>query len=101
MRPFLAIWLLASALAAAEPVSSFDVKSFGATGDGHALDTVAIQKTIDACAAASGGVVYFPTGRFLSGTLTLKSGVTLRLSPAAVLLGSTNIADYPMKHLLY
>lgn len=101
MKTFLGVWLLVGALVAAEPVSSFDVKAYGATGDGHTLDTTAIQKTIDACAAARGGVVYFPTGNFLSGTLILKTGVTLRLSPAAVLLGSTNMADYPVKHLLY
>ena len=101
MKILLGVWLLAGALVAAEPMSSFDVKAYGAMGDGQTLDTAAIQKTIDACASAHGGVVYFPTGRFLSGTLTLKIGVTLRLSPAAVLLGSTNMADYPMKHLLY
>jgi hypothetical protein len=95
------VFLFTAALAAAEPASVFDVKSFGATGDGKTLDTVAIQKTIEACAADGGGVVYFPTGKFLTGTLTLHSNLTLRLSPAAVLLGSTNLADYPVKHLLY
>ncbi len=79
----------------------FDVKAFGASGEGKALDTAAIQKAIDAATAAGGGTVHFPTGRFLSGTLTLKSNVTLELSPGAVLLGSTRMADYRIKHLLY
>ena len=42
-----------------------------------------------------GGVVYFPPGTYLSGTLTLKSHVSLHLEAGAVLLGSTNLADYP------
>lgn len=101
VKTLLAFLLCGSLLGAAEVAAVFDIKTYGATGDGRTLDTVAIQQAIDACAGASGGVVYFPTGRFLSGTLTLKSGVTLRLSPGAVLLGSTRLADYPIKHLLY
>ncbi len=100
-KSFGLVFLFTAGLAAAEPASVFDVKAFGATGNGHTLDTPAIQKAIEACATAGGGVVYFPTGRFLTGTLTLRGHLTLRLSPAAVLLGSTNMADYPVKHLLY
>ena len=55
------------------------------------MDTAAIQKAIDAANAAGGGVVHFPAGQFLSGTITLKSNVTLYLSPGAVLLGSQRI----------
>lgn len=78
-----------------------DVKAFGATGDGHALDTAAIQKAIDAASAAGGGTVYFPTGEFLTGTLRLKSRVTLHLARGAVLLGSARMADYSPTYLLY
>ena len=81
--------------------SDFDVKTYGAAGSGVALDTAAIQKAIDAAAATGGGSVYFPAGRFLSGTLTLKSNVTLHLSPGAVLMGSKRIEDYQPKHLIY
>lgn len=87
--------------AAAVPPDAFNVTAFGAKGDGKAVDTAALQQAIDAAAGAGGGTVYFPVGRFLSGTLTLKSNVTLELSPGAVLLGSTRKEDYPMKHLLY
>ncbi|HLH17227.1 MAG TPA: glycosyl hydrolase family 28 protein [Bryobacteraceae bacterium] len=80
--------------------ADFDVKSYGAAGDGRTLDTAAIQKAIDA-AGAHGGTVVFPAGRFLSGTITLRSNVTLHLSPGAVLLGSTRMADYNPKHLIY
>jgi polygalacturonase len=77
--------------------ADLNVRDFGAKGDGKTPDTAAIQKAID----AGPGVVYFPTGRFLSGTIFLKSNVTLYLSPGAVLLGSTRIEDYNPKHLIY
>src|SRR5207248_6718490 len=72
----------------------FDVKSFGATGDGVTLDTAALNKTIEACAAAGGGVAYLSPGTYLSGTVVLKSNVTLYLEAGATFLGSKNLADY-------
>ena len=66
-------------------------------GNGKSLDTVAIQKAIDACHAAGGGSVVFSNGRFLSGTIFLKSNVTLRIETGAVLLSSANIADFELK----
>jgi hypothetical protein len=86
---------------AADFVPVYNVKTLGAAGNGKTLDTAALQKTIDTANAAGGGVVYFPVGRFLSGTITLKSNVTLYLAPGAVLLGSSRIEDYPIKHLIY
>ncbi len=75
----------------------FDVRSFGAVGDGKVKDTRAIQAAIDACSAAGGGFVLFPPGRFLSGTISLKDHVILHLAPQATLLGSTDRADYPAR----
>ncbi|MGC8863261.1 MAG: glycoside hydrolase family 28 protein [Armatimonadota bacterium] len=72
----------------------YDIRDFGAVGDGVTLNTAAIQRAIDACAANHGGTVIVPAGRFLTGTLRLKSNVTLRLETRAVLVGSTNLADY-------
>lgn len=72
----------------------FDVRSFGAKGDGVTKDTRAIQAAIDACSRAGGGRVFFPVGRFLTGSLTLKDNVTLHLSPTAVILGSPDKSDY-------
>lgn len=75
--------------------ADFDVREYGATGGGVTLDTAAIQKAIDACHENGGGKVYFAPGRYLSGTLFLKSNVRLYLEPGAVLLGSMNLEDYP------
>lgn len=77
------------------PAGVYDVREFGAVGDGVTLDTQAIQKAIDVCADNGGGKVYLQGGTFLSGTIRLKSNVTLYIEAGATLLGSTNIADYP------
>lgn len=68
----------------------------GAIGNGAALCTRAIQKTIDRAAASGGGTVVIPKGTFLTGAIFLKPGVNLELEKGAVLLGSTNIRDYPL-----
>jgi polygalacturonase len=73
----------------------YDIRADGAIADGQTLATEAIQKAIDRCAEAGGGTVYFPPGRFISGTIYLKSGVTLRLDAGCTLLGSTSLRDYP------
>ena len=77
----------------------FNIKSYGAVGDAVAMNTDAVQKTIDACHAAGGGIVRVPAGDFQIGTIRLKSRVTLSLDHGASLLGSTNLADYPTEGL--
>ncbi len=73
----------------------WDVRRFGAKGDGMTLDTRAVQAAIDACHQAGGGAVSFATGcTFLVGTIYLKDHVELRLESDAVLLGSDRLADY-------
>jgi hypothetical protein len=72
----------------------YNVRDFGAKGDGTALDTAAVQAAIDACQADRGGVVVVPAGDFLIGTIELKSNVTLHLSAQGRLLGSADIAHY-------
>ena len=72
-----------------------DVHTFGAKGDGTTKDTAAIQQAIDACSAApGGGTVKLAGGKFISGPLVIKSGVTLSVETGAMLLGSTDRADY-------
>lgn len=73
--------------------AQFDVRAFGAAGDGKTLDTARIQKAIDAAAEAGGGTVTFPAGTYLSFSLRLKSNVGLHLDHGAVLLAAT-----PGKH---
>lgn len=77
----------------------FNIKDYGAIGDGVAMETEAIQRTIDNCHAAAGGIVRIPAGDFQTGTITLKSNVRLSLDHGASLLGSTDLADYPTKGL--
>lgn len=71
-----------------------DVKSFGATGNGTTADTAAIQAAINAC--PPGGFVWLHNGTFLSGTIFLKSDMTLYIDPTAELLGSGSGSDYPL-----
>ncbi|MFC1634444.1 glycoside hydrolase family 28 protein [Planctomycetota bacterium] len=88
------VCLLASGLANAAEVL-YDVRDYGAKADGKTLCTTSIQKAIDACSKSGGGTVYLPPGTFLSGTIYMKTGVTLKLDPACTLLGSKNLKDYP------
>lgn len=72
-----------------------DTREYGALGDGIANDTKAIQAAIDAVSQDGGGRVTLSGGRFLCGRIDLKSGVELHLTRDAVLLGSTDLADFP------
>ncbi len=71
----------------------FDVRDFGAKGDGIALDTKAIQQAVDAC-GKTGGTVVLPPGRYLTGSIELKSDVELEVSTGATLAGSKDLSDY-------
>jgi len=73
---------------------SFSVRDYGATGDGATLDTTAINQALEACARVGGGQVLLPPGRYLSGTVHLRSHVTLFLDAGATLIGTTNLAQY-------
>jgi polygalacturonase len=68
----------------------------GARDGGVEPATGAIQRAIDVAANRGGGTVVVPAGRFLTGALTLRSNVTLRLEEGSVLLGSQDPADYPL-----
>lgn len=75
----------------------YPITDFGAVAGGVTLNTAAIQKTIDTAAAAGGGLVEIPAGKFLSGSIFLAKGVELHLVEGAVLFGSNNIEDYPKR----
>lgn len=85
--------LLVTASASAK--GSFDVARYGAKGDGTTMNTAAIQRAIDA-AAEGGGTVVFPAGTYLTGSIFVKTGVTLQVDKGVTLLGSQKIADYPV-----
>lgn len=70
-----------------------NVKNYGASGNGTAKDTAAIQAAIDACPA--NGEVYLPAGVYLSGALFLHSNMTFYVDAGAQLKPSTNLSDYP------
>jgi polygalacturonase len=92
MLPIVLLLLGLNTLEAAEKI--YDISRLGAVGDGKTLNTRVIQQVIDDCSKQGGGKVRIPAGTWLSGTLLLKSGVTLSLDQNAVLLGSSNIDDY-------
>jgi polygalacturonase len=72
----------------------FNVRQFGARGDGRTLDTAAIQSALDACGQAGGGTVRFPPGIYLSQPITLRTKTTMQLDAGATLLASTNPGDF-------
>src|SRR5262244_942910 len=72
----------------------YDVRTFGAKGDGKTVDTAAINKAIDAAAAAGGGTVRFPAGTYLSFSIHLKSNLTLQLDQGATILAATAAAGF-------
>ena len=70
----------------------FDIRTYGAVGDGKTVDSPAINKAIDSAAAAGGGIVSFPAGTWLSFSIRLKSDVHLYLEQGCTLLA----ADSPL-----
>ncbi|OAM87167.1 glycoside hydrolase family 28 protein [Termitidicoccus mucosus] len=104
LRPLLAAALCILYMSAfAAPAASvapnacnfYNIRDHGATGDGTTLDTAAFARAIDAAAAAGGGTVYVPPGRYHTGSIRLKSHITLYMEAGATILGSVNPDDYP------
>ena len=87
-------FFMAAQAALADTSGKFNVRDYGATGNGKTLDTPAINKAIEACAAAGGGQVLLSPGKYLSGTVHLKSNVTLFLEAGAVLIGTPDLNKY-------
>lgn len=73
----------------------YSVTDFKTIGDGMEKDTKAVQKAIDTCHLEGGGTVFFPRGKYLCGTLYLKSNVALDISHNATLIASSESVDYP------
>jgi len=73
----------------------FSANDFGALNDGKTVSSAAIQKAIDACAAAGGGMVTLKPGTYVSGSLFVKSNVNLHIDKNVLILGSQDFKDYP------
>lgn len=73
---------------------TYNVRDFGAEGDGKALDTAAFQKAIDRCNSEMGGTVLIPAGNYIIGTVQLKSNVRLHLAASAQITGSADGKQY-------
>ncbi|HEX5483808.1 MAG TPA: glycoside hydrolase family 28 protein [Terriglobia bacterium] len=83
----------AGAFHAAAISGVYDVRTFGAKGDGKALDTPAINKAIETAAAAGGGTVLVPAGTYLCYSIHLKSNIALYLDHGATILGAEPPAE--------
>jgi len=75
-------------------VRVYNVRKYGAKGDGIALDTAALQAAVDACNKDGGGTVLIPAGTFHIGAVELKSNVTLHIAAGGKLLGSADGKQY-------
>ena len=89
------------ALAAGIALPVYQAVDFGVKPDGATLNTRGLQQAIDKAAAAGGGVVYLAPGNYLTGTISLRSNVTLHLEAGATIRGSGNRQDYSQACLVY
>jgi len=78
------------------PKASYNVRDFGAIGDGKTKDTAAFQKALDTCAVNGGGEVVVPAGEYLIGSIQLGTRTIIRLEKDSLLTGSPDLDDYPL-----
>lgn len=86
--------LSGTAFSQSRQLPEYNVKDYGATGNGTTPDTRAINRAIEEVAASGGGTLRFPAGTYLSGSIRLKSNITLYLDQGATLLASSDPAAY-------
>src|SRR3569832_164664 len=72
----------------------FDVKSFGAKGDGKSPDRDSINRAIEAASAVGGGTVHIPAGTYVTGSIRLRSNIRIEVDAGAVLDSSPDAAAY-------
>ena len=93
---------LMSLVACQKQISVYNIRDFGARGDGKFMNTNAINAAIEKCSNNGGGRVLVPAGKYISGTIVLMSNVELHLDPGAVIKGSNDTTDYKfMKNVLF
>jgi len=93
---FLSVFLISTIFCNGALTRIYNVRDFGAVGDGTNKDTVAFQKALDACAISGGGEVLVPSGKYLIGSVQLGTCTILRLATNSVITGSSDTNDYPM-----
>ncbi|RYE20523.1 MAG: glycoside hydrolase family 28 protein, partial [Sphingobacteriaceae bacterium] len=86
---FIILLISSNFSAFSQSTTTYNIKNYGAKGNGKNLDTKAIDKAIDAASAAGGGMVFFPAGDYLSVTIHLKSNVGLYLDHGATIIAAT------------
>ncbi len=79
-------------------IQTINVMQFGADATGSVSSTAALQRAIDACAESGGGRVLFPPGVYLTGTLWMRSNVTLEVEAGATLAAHAEVAAFPIWH---
>jgi len=84
----IALLLFLASVSFSQSNAFYNVRVFGAKGDGKTLDTDAVNKTIDSTAAKGGGTVYFPAGTYLCFSIRLKSNITIYLDNGATILAA-------------
>lgn len=92
----LALTFLGVVTVAAADTATFNIRDFGAKGDGTTKDTAAFQKALDTCAVNGGGEVVVPAGKYLIGSVQLGYRTVLRLEKDSVITGSPDLDDYPL-----
>jgi polygalacturonase len=93
-------FILCCFLATSISAQTYNITAYGAVADGKTINTKSIQTAIDSC-AKTGGRVLIPAGIFVTGTLYIKSNVTIYLDVAAKILGSPSFTDYPDNEVHY
>ena len=88
----LCLWVFV--ISAQQSPAVFNIKSYGARGDGKTVNTQALNKAVTACFDAGGGTVVVPAGTYLTGTVYMKSHVTLMLEKGAVIKGVDDLEAY-------
>ncbi|MDR1865022.1 MAG: right-handed parallel beta-helix repeat-containing protein [Bacteroidales bacterium] len=88
------VWLLSFFCLVQVSAKDYNASLFGIKSNGTTLNTTSIQKAIDYISENGGGTLQFYVGRYLTGSIFLKSNVTINLNEGAILLGSTNPYDY-------
>ncbi len=96
MKRFLILLPALTLLFCSCSATNANIKDFGAVGDGVTLNTDAFAKAVDAVSSGGGGILEVPAGIWLTGPITLKSGVNLHLARNAVVVFSPDLSLYPV-----